>query len=303
MSGRRTEKRWLEHLLQSIAWSTSLLPLSWLHAMAVPLGRLLGRLPWKKHAVIRRNLAVCFPTLSDQARERIANEHRVELLRLVAEAGALACWSGQRLDRHLTEVSGWEHVASSLAQGRGVLLVSGHLGNWEILNLELSRRTDMVTLYLAPENPAMDRWITRARSRFGGRMIPSGSAAMRELLRQLRRGGAVGIAADIQPKSGDGVFVPLFGVPALTMTLVNRLARKTGCAVIFCRGLRLPRGRGWALDFEPAPPGIADSDPARALECMNQWLADSMRRAPAQYLWIYKRFSRRPAGEARFYPK
>ncbi len=303
MRANRPVSRWRARGLQAMARLLGWVPLPWLHAAAVPLGWLLGGLPWKKHAVVRRNLDACFGDRTEQERKRIARGQRVELLRLIAEAGALSCWSGNRLDRHLPTIEGWHHVEAALKRGRGVLLVSGHLGNWEILNLEASRRTAMVTLYLAPDDPAMDQWITCARSRFGGRMIASGGASMRELLRQLRRGGTVGIAADIQPKSGDGVFVPLFGVPALTMTLVNRLARKTGCAVIFCRGIRLPRGRGWSLHFQPAPDQIADPDPERALVGMNDWLANSIRLAPAQYLWIYKRFSRRPDGEPRFYPK
>lgn len=279
------------------------LPLRLIHALAVPLAGLLGWLPWGKHAVVRRNLATCFPEYSVTERRKLERQQRVELLRLAGELGALAHWKPARLDRHIEIQHGWQDVEQAIAAGRGVLLVSGHLGNWEILNLELSRRLAMVTLYLAPENPAIDRFITRVRSRFGGRMVPSGSASMRELLRQLRRGGAVGIAADIQPKRGEGVFVPFFGTPALTMTLVNRLARKTGCAVIFCDAGRKPNGLGWTLSFTPASADIAGEDPAVALAEMNQWLAERIQRQPAQYLWIYKRFSRRPAGEPRFYPK
>jgi len=290
-------------LLRATARVLALLPLRLVHALAVPLATLLGLFPWRKHGVVRRNLAVCFPELEPAARRKLEREQRIELLRLAGEVGALAHWSPTRLDRHIGALEGWHHVEAAIVQGRGVLLVSGHLGNWEILNLELSRRLAMVTLYLAPENPAVDRFITKARSRFGGRMVASGSAATRELLRQLRRGGAVGIAADIQPKQGEGVFVPFFGKPALTMTLVNRLALKTGCAVIFCRGERQARGKGWVLSFTPASSAIAADDPATALSEMNEWLADSIRRKTAQYLWIYKRFSRRPPGEPRFYPK
>ncbi|MEE4639974.1 MAG: lysophospholipid acyltransferase family protein [Wenzhouxiangella sp.] len=279
-------------------------PLSWLHAAAVPMAWLLGRVPWNKHGVIRRNLAACFPEQPAQGRNRLAQAHRVELLRLASELGALAQWPEDRLAQHLPTVEGWEHVLAAKAAGRGVLLVTGHLGNWEILNLELSRRIDMVTLYRAPDDPSLDRFISAARTRFGGRVVASGSAAMRRMLRQLRTGGAVGIAADIQPKRGDGVFVPFFDIPALTMTLVHRLALRTGCAVIFCHALRLPRGRGWSLHFQPAPPEILDPDPACALQTMNDWLSNSIRTEPAQYLWIYKRFSRRPSSsEPRFYPR
>lgn len=291
-------------LLTTLSRVLGWMPLRLLHAGAVPAAWLLGKLPWQKHAVVRRNLSVCFPEQSAGQQRRLAQAQRVELLRLASELGALAGWSGERLTRHLAQVNGWQDVQTALDNGRGVLMVTGHLGNWEILNLELSRRVDMVTLYRAPDDPALDAFISAARTRFGGRVAASGSAAMRQLLRQLRAGGAVGVAADIQPKRGDGVFVPFLGVPALTMTLVHRLARKTGCAVIFCRALRLPRGRGWALHFQSAPPEMLDPDPARALQPMNDWLSAGIRAEPAQYLWIYKRFSKRPIpGGPRFYPK
>ncbi len=288
-------------LLRLVARVLGLLPLRLLHALAVPLGRLLGWLPWRKHAVVRRNLEVCFPALEPPARKDLERRQRVELLRLASELGALAHWDAQRLDRHIRITQGWQHVEAALREQRGLLLVSGHLGNWEILNLEMSRRFPMTTLYLAPTDPAVDRFITRARSRFGGKMVASGGTALRQLIRQLREGGGVGIAADIQPKQGEGVFAPFFGQPALTMTLVNRLARKTGCAVVFCWAERRPRGLGWDLSFTPASSAIAGEAPAEALTEMNEWLVDSIRQAPAQYLWIYKRFSRRPPGEPRFY--
>lgn len=290
-------------LLRLSARLLSWMPLSWIHRLARPAGLALRHLPWRKHAVIARNLKACFPELDHPQLEALHRAHLVELLKLSGELGALACWPATRLDRHLPLIEGWEAVEQARAEGKGILLVSGHLGNWEIVNLELSRRLSLATLYLAPENAGVDAFISRARGRFGGSVIPSGSAAMRQLLRQLRAGQAAAIAADIQPKQGDGVFADFFGIPALSMTLVNRLARRTGCAVILCWGERLDHGKGWALRFERAEQTIADADPALAMACMNRWLEEAIRQAPAQYLWIYKRFSRRPEGEPRFYPK
>ena len=279
------------------------IPLPWLHAAARPMAWLLSLLPWNKHAIVARNLSVCFPDLSFGERKQLAREQLVELMRLGSEVGALAHWPEERLIGHLPVVNGWEYVDAALSHGRGALMVTGHIGNWEILNLELSRRISMVTLYRAPESQIMDQFISTARSRFGGRVVASGSASMRGLLRQLKDGGAVGIAADIQPKRGEGVFAPFCGVPALTMTLVNRLARKTGCAVILCKATRLESARGWRLDFQPAPGEVTDSDPQRAMCSINDWLTDSVRAKPNQYLWIYKRFSKRPQPGKRFYPK
>lgn len=268
-------------------------PLPLLHGLAWPLGQLMYWLPWQKHRVIRTNLALCFPSLSAAERKRLHRAYLVEQLRLVVEAGAVFHWSVERIEARL-QIEGWDLVEAAAERGQGVMFVSGHVGNWELLNLFISSRLPLATLYRKPDQPALDVFICRPRQRFGGSVVPGGSPALRGMLAQLRRGQAVAVAADIQPKRGEGVFVPFLGQPALTMTLVNRLAQKTGCAVIFCSGLRRPRGQGWQFRFEEAPALIADADPVLAMSAMNRWLGKVVERAPAQYLWLYKRFSRQP---------
>jgi len=290
-------------LLRILIALIGVLPLRLLHRIAVPLGWLMDRFPWSRHRFIDTNLGLCFPELDQARRRRLHRDYLIELWRLSLEAGAMWCWSPGRLERHIHRDESWQLVETAAAEGRGVLLVSGHIGNWEILNLYLSRYVPMATLYRAPKSATLDKFITAPRVRFGGRMIPGGSPALRELLIQLKGGKAVGIAADIQPKEGGGVFANFFGTPALTMTLVNKLARKTGCAVIFTWAERRSDGHGWSLHFTPADEVIRDPDPVVALESMNRWLEAAIRQAPAQYLWLYKRFSRRPPGEPAIYSK
>jgi len=112
----------------------------------------------------------------------------------------------------------------------------------------------------------------------------------------------IGLLADQQPKQGEGVFVDFFGQPALTMTLVNRLTRRTGCHVFHASARRLPRGRGWQIHFEAADSVIAADNPEKAMRSMHHRLEQTIRRSPAQYLWSYKRFSRQPDGRPSPYP-
>jgi Kdo2-lipid IVA lauroyltransferase/acyltransferase len=282
-------------LASALIWLIGFLPLRWLHALAMPAGWLLYRLPWNKHRVIATNLALCFPELSEPERRKLHRQHLIELLRLVLEAGAIWHWSADKIESHL-QLDGWEQVIEAQASGQGVMLVSAHLGNWELLNLYFSLHLPVATLYRAPDSPALDTFITRPRERFGGRMVAGGSPSLRHLLAQLKGGKATALAADIQPKRGDGVYVPLFGQPALTMTLVNKLAGRTGCAVFLCWAERRSRGRGWTLHFEAAEAGISGPEPIEALTPVNQWLERAIRSAPTQYLWLYKRFSRQPDG-------
>ena len=286
-------------LIRLLSW----LPLWLCHALAVPLGWLLNRLPLRKQAVIDAHLALVFPDLDAQDRKKLRRWHWIEMARLVMEMGAVWHWNERRMLNHIVSVEGWEHVQSASDRGQGFLLVGAHLGNWEILSLYVSLRLPMTYLYKAPSNVRIDQLLTRSRQRFGGRLIASGSPAMRELLKALRAGRGVGLLADQQPKQGEGVFAPFFGEPALTMTLVNRLARRTGCAVLLASTQRLPNGRGWTVRLEPADSRIADDDPVIANQCLHQWLEARIREAPAQYLWSYKRFGIRPPGLPAIYPR
>ncbi len=283
-------------LIRLLSW----LPLWLSHALAVPLGCLLNALPLRKHRVVDRNLTLAFPGLDEPGRRRLRREHWVEMARLVMEMGVVWHWSERKLLKHIVAVEGWEHVESARQQGRGFLMVGAHLGNWEIMNLYATIRQPMICLYKAPKNPRVDQLLTRSRQRFGGQLVASGSPAMRKLLKALREGGGIGLLADQQPKQGEGVFTPLFGEPALTMTLVNRLAGRTDCAVMLMSTRRIPF-RGWTIRVDRADDRVADPDPVIANTCLHEWLEASIGDTPAQYLWSYKRYSIRPPGHAGIY--
>lgn len=281
----------------------SLIPLRLLHALAVPLGRLAARLPSRKHSVVTTNLALCFPELDQAAVKALHRRNMIAMAQLVLEAGAVWHWPREKLLGAIAETEGLQHFDAALARGRGVILVGAHMANWEILNLFCATLAPMVALYRAPGDPAMNTFITRSRERTGARLVPSGSYAMRHMIRQLRQGGTIGLLCDQQPKQGEGVFAPFFGTPALTMTLVNRLCRRTGCAVVFTHCERLEAGRGWKIVLEPAPEALADTDPVVACTALNAAVERQIRQAPEDYLWLYKRFGIRPPGAPEVYPR
>ena len=281
-----------------ISW----LPHRALRGLAIVLGALLYHLPWAKHRVIDRNLAMCFPERSDAQRRQLHRAYLVDLFRLVFDAGALWHATPERLKREIRFEHGEELLSPSPTGAPGTLYVSGHFGNWELLNLRISMEGPTTTLYRAPTHPALDRFINEPRTRFGARMVPGDRAAIRELLTALRRGQSAAIAADIQPKRGDGIFVPFFGIDTLTMTLVHKLARKTGCRVVLTTLKRHSRGPGWSATMIDATNWMDTDDAHQALSRMNDWLEGEIRAAPEQYLWLYKRFSKRPEGEPPRYP-
>jgi len=284
-------------LARLLIWLLSLLPLRALHALAIPMAGLYALRGRRKANVVRTNLRLAFPGLDEPAREALARENRVEMMRLLLETGAVWHWPEDRLRRHVRSVEGLDVLDRAMAEGRGVLMLGGHLGNWELLTLYTMLQAPLVGLYRAPKSQAWQALITRSRARFGGQLVAAGGPALRTLLRQLRAGRAAGILIDQQPKLGDGLFVDFLGHPALTMTLHHRLIRTTGCRVLLAGCHRLDKGRGWSIEYRPAPEAAYSETAEEALTAINAALADMIRARPAEYLWRYKRFALQPDGQ------
>ena len=191
----------------------------------------------------------------------------------------------------------------ALGSGRGVIVLAPHYGNWELLNQWLAARTPLAILYAPPESAVTEAFLKRVRADQGDAtrvtQVRAEGPAIRGLFKRLREGGVVGILPDQQPKQGDGEFAPFFGVPALTMTLVGRLAARTGATVLlaWCERVEVRQdGPRYALHFAPAPDAVSDPDPIRAVGALNEAVERVARRDPAQYQWTYKRYSLQPPG-------
>ncbi|MEN1727090.1 MAG: lysophospholipid acyltransferase family protein [Pseudomonadota bacterium] len=283
-------------LARCLIWLLSLIPLRALHALAVPLAALLKLRDQRKARIVRANLRIAFPEADEQALTELAANNRREMVRLLLETGAVWHWSEARLRRHIRSVEGQDVLDGALAKGRGVLMLGGHLGNWELASLYTMMNVGMFGLYTAPERQDWQQALTRSRERFGGELVAAGGPALRKLLQQLKRGGPVGMLIDQQPKQGEGRYASFFGRPALTMTLYHRLIQATGCRVVSGYCYRLPGGAGWGMAYMNAPEAVYSPDQDTAITAMNEFLADQARTYPAQYLWRYKRFSLQPEG-------
>ncbi len=175
-------------------------------------------------------------------------------------------------------------------------MVAPHYGNWELLNQWLASRGPFAFVYAPPESPAGNAFLQLARGGDNVRQVRAEGPAVRQLFKVLKDGGTVAILPDQQPKNGDGVFVPFFGVQALTMTLVNRLAERTGATVLYAWCERIGPDIEFALHVEPAPASIADPDLQVAAGTLSAGIEAIARRDPAQYQWTYKRYTLRPPG-------
>ncbi|MBN6150222.1 lauroyl acyltransferase [Xanthomonas sp. AmX2] len=281
-------------LLYRCAAAVARLPWPWLRGLADGLAWLWLRQDARESRVTRRNLELAYPELLPSERAAL---HR-DVLRSTARQAAetLRLWTrppAENLAR-LRQRYGQELYDAALASGRGVIVAAPHFGNWELLNQWLASRGQIAIVYRAPASAVGDAFLQQVRSGDNVRQVRAEGPAVRQLFKVLKDGGAVGILPDQQPKAGDGVFAPFFGVPALTMTLVNRLAERTGAIVLFAWCERVDSDLQFALHVQPAPAAIADPDPRVAATALNQGVERVARRDPAQYQWTYKRYTLRP---------
>ncbi len=269
------------------------LPLSWLHA----LGRLIGfcywLLPNRERRTARINLALCFPDLSESQRSVLCRRTLQELGCSLMELSAIWFQPVERVSAMVWQISGEQHLRR--APGQGLILLLPHLGCWEIIGVVLPAREQVTSLYRPPRKPQLETLIKQARERSGSTLVPTDAQGVKRIYQALQQGGTTCILPDQQPQSSRAaVFAPFFEQPALTMLLVNRLARKTGAKVVIGFAERLPAGAGYHIHYFPAPAGLSDADPRQAAEALNRGLESVIRECPEQYQWTYKRFRAQP---------
>ena len=288
-------------LIRSLLRVFASLPLPVAHAIGSVIGWGLIVVPNDLHRAGRINIPLCLPELTRAQQRALLRRSLIESGKTMCEAGALWLWPRARVLSLVRAVSGEEHMRAALAEGRGLILATPHLGAWEMMGLYSSAHYPLTSLYRPPRMREMDALVRGGRERLGARLVPVDAGGVRALYHTLARGKVIGMLPDQEPGAGNGVFAPLFGVEANTMALLARLAIKTGAPVIFCYAERLARGRGYHLHFIPAPAAIRTPPVEHAVRVMNEMVESLVRRCPTQYQWGYKRFRTRPPGQRRLY--
>lgn len=281
--------------LYALAWCAGRLP----RGLQDGLGRWLGGLAWRANGreprVARRNLELALPAMPAAEREALVREVMRETGRASLET--LRLWTRPRADA-LSLVAGCvglDRLEAAEAAGKGVIIAAPHYGSWELLVEFMAARGPFSLVYRVPDSAAGDGFLRLARGGENVRLVPAEATAMRPLWRALQAGEVVGITPDHQPKLGGGEFAPFFGVPALTLSLIPKLAARTGATVLLGYAERGADGR-YTLHFEPAPAAIASEDLVAATTAMNAAVEAVARRDLRQYQWTYKRYTLRPPG-------
>lgn len=280
---------------------TSLLPLPLTHAIGVWVGGLLWWIPNDLRRIASRNLVLTFPEMPVADRERLLRRNLWETGKLLLELGPLWLWRGERVLALVRgAVAGEEALTDTVRRRRGAILLTPHLGAWEMAGLYYSSRHPLTILY-RPSRLGLDELSVRGRGRLGGKVVATDARGVRRLLTALRDGEILGILPDQDPGDEGGVFAPFFGISASTMTLVSRLTRNTGAPVFLTWAERLPRGRGFALHLRALPEVTAAGSLEESAAALNRGVEAAIRSLPAQYLWAYKRFKTRRSDDAKLY--
>lgn len=293
-------KYWLLWLGLGLLWLLVQLP----YPVLLWLGRLLGALMFRfagsRRHIARRNLELCFPELSATECGYLLRQNFASTGIAFFEMAMSWWWPQQRLQR-LVRIEGLEHLQQAQLQGEGVILMAIHFTTLEIGAALLGQQHTIDGMYRAHKNPVFDYVQRKGRERHNTDAIAIERDDVRTMIRQLRKGRAIWYAPDQDYGAKQSIFVPLFGVPAATVTATSTFARLGRAVVIPMRQARLPGGKGYLLQIEPAWQEFPGSSEEQDCLRINQWVEQAIGEHPEQYLWSHRRFKTRPQGEAKVY--
>jgi len=264
------------------------LPLPLLHALGAALGWIVYLCAPRYRSYLKRNM-----DSAGLGSFKLRRAAALEAGKGVLETPALWLRPLTQVADLVLEARGWEYVEDGARRGNGVIIMTPHIGCWEIVGQYVASRMPITVMYSPPKIRALEKLMRAGRNR-GTAMtsVPADLRGVRAMLKALRRGEAVGMLPDQVPGTGEGEWVEFFGRPAYTMTLLGRLSEQTGAPVLLCHAQRLSWGRGYRFTAEPLLAPHSSESPVRAL---NRSLEELIRRHPEQYLWGYNRY-KVPAG-------
>jgi KDO2-lipid IV(A) lauroyltransferase len=245
-----------------------------------------------------RNLELALPELSGGERRRIAGGVFRSVARLLVALarfpqigrGNLAEW---------IRYEGYEHFEEALRRGRGVLIATGHLGNWELSAFAHALLSAPMHVVVRPlDNPRLDALVARRRTLSGNWLIEKKDFA-RGILKALAANQAVGILVDQNTSLEEGVFADFFGIPASSNAGLARIAAHSGAAVIAGFALWVEQEQKYVLRFYP--PLEITGDAARDTQALQKQVEAVVRENPEQWLWIHRRWKTRQPGAAPLY--
>lgn len=239
---------------------------------------------------VRLNLQLAFPDMPNHEREHLAKiSVQKQCLSYVEALKSWAMPPQWSIDQ-IADVHGLEPLKHALSQSQGTLFITPHLGTWEMMNAWFSQYANPIIMYKPIRQPQLNQFILQARQRLNATLVPTDASGVKLLFKNLKNGGSSIILPDHVPPLNGGVIVPFFGVPCLTGTLTAKMAAKTGCVLMGLSCLRREDGRFDVYCDRFDDPALYDGNVEVATAALNRAVEQLILRAPADYMWGYKRF-------------
>jgi len=293
-------RHWSTWVLLGLFHLIGLLPFPLLWALGMGLGHLAYFLVGSRRRVALRNLAICFPDLTENARGRLAARHFGYLGVAVFTQGLMGVRSRRRLGR-IVKFRHREYIEDSLRDGHNLICMMPHFIGMELGGTAYNALIHPRILYMYQRirNPVIDHRMRRRRSRFGAISVERNDD-LRQLVREVRQGNPLFYLPDQDP-GRHGIFVPFCGIPTATVPTLSRLARLGAARVIPVYARYLPWGRGLELIFHPPLAPFPTDDQEADTALVNRTIEAQIRTMPEQYFWVHRRFKTRPPGEPPLY--
>ncbi len=279
----------------ALLWVVGQLPPRLAFKIGEGAGSLLSVFSKQRRGIALRNLQLCMPELSPSEREQLVQKNLRFMGRASAET-ALAWFGGKRVDQLPCRVDGLEHLQAAQANGRPVILLSGHFLCVELAARLIGPQVNMAVIYKPlRKKPLMDQAMLKSRQRTLKNALRRDD--LRGIVRTLKAGTPVWYAGDQDYGVNQSVFVPFMGVPAATITGLTRLAKMTKARVVPLFFQVNANGDGYEVCFEPALDGFPTGSDVLDAQWMNAVIERGIRAHPEQYLWVHRRFKHPPPGE------
>ncbi|MEE1891226.1 lipid A biosynthesis lauroyl acyltransferase [Pseudomonas carassii] len=285
-----------------LLWLVAQLPYRALLGLGRALGAVMYRVAGERRRIAARNLELCFPELSGDERQHLLKENFASTGIAFFEMAMSWWWPKARLVR-LAHIEGIEHLQAAQREGEGAILMAVHFTTLEIGAALLGQAHTIDGMYREHGNAVFDFIQRRGRERHNPDSLAVERDDVRGMLKLLRKGRAIWYAPDQDYGIKQSIFVPLFGIPAATVTATTKFARLGKARVIPFTQRRLEDGSGYRLVVHPPLEDFpGETEEADCLR-INQWVEGVLRECPEQYLWAHRRFKSRPEGEPRLYDK
>ncbi len=286
-------------LLKVILDILSILPLTINRFVGRTLGYFLKITHSRMYATAKINLEKCFPELDLEERSVLLDKVCKNLGMTITESAFVWRRNNNYLNKLILEVDGLELLEKHNSQG--VILTGPHIGNWELITFWAAQHLNLAAMYRKPKLLSFDQFLQDARGKTGASLIAGEAAGVKTLLKHLKADGSLVILADQEPQQGSGVYANFFGLPAYTMTIVNRLLKKTNSTTILFSIIRIDKG--FKIKLEELNSLCQNSKDNQFENNLNLAFENIIRQYPEQYQWSYKRFKTTPDGSQNFYYK